>query len=59
MFLLLLLPCLSLASAPLPDNMLGTFQLETSEGFTNYMYEVGVDWFTRKVEKTCKFIVLL
>ena len=34
---------------PLPDNMLGTFQLETSEGFTNYMYEVGVDWFTRKI----------
>ena len=46
MFLLLLLPCLSLASAPLPDYMLGTFQLK---GFTNYMYKVGVDWFTRKI----------
>ena len=44
MFLLLLLPCLSLASAPLPDNMLGTFQLETSEGFTNYMYEAWEWW---------------
>ena len=49
MFLRLLLPCLSLASAPFPDNMLGTFQLETSEGVTNYLYEVGVDWFTRKI----------
>ena len=30
--------------------MLGDFQLETSEGFDNYMYEIGVNWFTRKVE---------
>ena len=26
--------------------MLGTFQLK---GFTNYIYKVGVDWFTRKI----------
>ena len=24
-------------------------QLETSEGFNDYMYEIGVDWFTRKI----------
>ena len=29
--------------------MLGDFQLETSKGFDNYMYEIGVNWFTRKV----------
>lgn len=29
--------------------MLGDFQLETSEGFSDYMYEIGVNWFTRQV----------
>ena len=29
--------------------MLGEFQLETSEGFSDYMYEIGVNWFTRQV----------
>merc|ERR1712062_126215 len=37
------------AQAPLPNYMLGDFQLETSEGFEDYMYEIGVNWFTRKV----------
>merc|ERR1711913_123104 len=35
--------------APLPNYMLGDFQLETSEGFDDYMYEIGVNWFTRKI----------
>ena len=33
----------------IPDYMLGSFILDTSEGFNDYMYEIGVDWFTRKV----------
>merc|ERR1712241_1185855 len=37
------------AQAPLPNYMLGDFQLETSEGFDDYMYEIGVNWFTRKI----------
>merc|ERR1712241_914156 len=40
------------AQAPLPNYMLGDFQLETSEGFENYMYEIGVNWFTRKIACT-------
>jgi len=44
---LLLLPCL--ASAALPPYMLGKYQLETSQGFDDFMYEVGVNWFTRKI----------
>merc|ERR1711994_1168228 len=40
------------AQAPLPNYMLGDFQLETSEGFDNYMYEIGVNWFTRKIACT-------
>ena len=36
-------------SGPLPEYMVGEYVLETSEGFNNYMYEVGVNWFTRKV----------
>merc|ERR1711913_225962 len=38
--------------APLPNYMLGDFQLETSEGFEDYMYEIGVNWFTRKIACT-------
>ena len=53
----LLLPlCLFLAStpglgqeSPLPPYMLGKFQLETSKGFDDFMYEISVNWFTRKV----------
>merc|ERR1712173_53071 len=37
------------SSGPLPQYMIGEFELETSEGFNNYMYAVGVDWFTRKI----------
>ena len=35
--------------SPLPAYMLGKFQLETSEGFDDFMYEISVNWFTRKV----------
>jgi hypothetical protein len=48
MLLLLLLPALGLANQ-LPAHMLGTYQLTTSEGFNDFMYEVGVNWFTRQV----------
>merc|ERR1712243_98921 len=44
---LLLLPSLSLAE--LKPNMIGKFQLETSEGFTAYMTELGVNVFTRLI----------
>ena len=51
--MLLLLPLIlvsSLTSAEqLPANMLGKYQLETSEGFSNFMSEIGVNWFTRQV----------
>ena len=51
--MLLLLPLIlvsSLASAEqLPANMLGKYQLETSEGFSDFMSEIGVNWFTRQV----------
>merc|ERR1712026_194939 len=40
------------AQGPLPNYMLGDFQLETSEGFEDYMYEIGVNWFTRKIACT-------
>ena len=54
--LLVLLCCLCLApslgqEAPLPAYMLGKFQLETSKGFDDFMYEINVGWFTRKVRK--------
>merc|ERR1739844_605699 len=37
------------AQAPLPNYVLGDFQLETSKGFDAYMSEIGVNWFTRKI----------
>merc|ERR1711936_108277 len=43
-----LLPSLATA-AQLPDHMLGQYQLETSEGFSDFMYEIGVSWFTRTI----------
>merc|ERR1712156_445161 len=46
--ILLLLPSLAIA-AQLPEHMLGQYQLETSEGFNDFMHEVGVSWFTRKI----------
>merc|ERR1712154_595661 len=46
--LLLLLPSLVTAEQ-LPEHMLGTYQLETSEGFSDFMYEIGVSWFTRTI----------
>ena len=30
-----------------PEMMLGSFQMETSEGFDEFMYEMGVNMFTR------------
>merc|ERR1712173_189433 len=36
-------------SGPLPEYMIGEFELETSDGFNDYMYAVGVSWFTRKI----------
>ena len=33
----------------LPEFMIGDFQMETSEGFNDFMYEMGVNWFNRKV----------
>ena len=31
----------------MPEKMLGSFQMETSEGFDEFMYEMGVNMFTR------------
>merc|ERR1712204_28107 len=47
MLILLLLP--GLATAQLQTNMLGQYQLQTSEGFNDFMYEIGVNWFTRQI----------
>ena len=47
MLILLLIP--GLATAQLQTNMLGQYQLQTSEGFNDFMYEIGVNWFTRRV----------
>merc|ERR550519_791493 len=33
----------------MPANWLGQYQLETSEGFTAFMSEIGVNWFTRQI----------
>merc|ERR1711981_1371815 len=33
----------------LPAQWLGKYQLETSEGFTAFMTEIGVNWFTRQI----------
>merc|ERR1712213_143996 len=46
--ILLLLPSLAFA-AQLPEHLVGQYQLETSEGFNDFMHEVGVSWFTRKI----------
>ena len=32
-----------------PELMLGSFQMETSEGFDEFMYEMGVNMFTRSI----------
>ena len=37
------------AKGPLPEYMVGKFQLETSEGFSDFMYKMGVGWFKRSV----------
>ena len=44
--------CLAQQSAgPLPQTMIGKFNLESSTGFDDYMYKLGVGWFKRKVRK--------
>merc|ERR1711936_573456 len=51
--MLLLLPLVLVSSLvtaeQLPANMLGKYQLETSEGFSDFMSEIGVNWFTRQI----------
>ena len=39
-------------SKPLPFYMEGNFILETSDGFNDYMYEIGVSYLTRKVTRS-------
>ena len=34
----------------LPDFMLGEFKMETSEGFEDFLYEIGINWFNRKAQ---------
>jgi len=46
---ILLVSFLAGASANLPNYMLGEYVLETSDGFDNYMWQLGVNWFTRKI----------
>ena len=48
LLLLLALPCLAMRGN-FPDKMVGTYQLETSQGFSDLMYDLGVNWFTRQV----------
>ena len=36
----------------LPAYMLGDFDLETTSGLNDFMYAVGVGWFTRRVGKS-------
>ena len=44
---MLLLP--TLASTQLPEQMVGHYQLTTSQGFEDFMEQIGVNWVTRKV----------
>ncbi|XP_023349513.1 fatty acid-binding protein [Eurytemora carolleeae] len=41
-----------LGAKQLPEAMIGEFKLESSEGFTDFMYELGVDWFKRNIACT-------
>merc|ERR1711915_726409 len=43
----------------LPDYMLGKFQLETSEGFSDFMYKIGVGWFNRALACTAYPIITI
>jgi hypothetical protein len=48
--LLLLLSVLSTCHGDnLPKYMLGDYKMQTSKGFNDYMYELGVNWFTRTI----------
>ena len=33
----------------MPEFMIGDFQMETSEGFNDFMYEMGVNFVTRNI----------
>ena len=56
LILLAYLSTSALAQTPtlLPEYMLGEYVLETSEGFDDYMWQLGVNWFTRKVRECFK-----
>ena len=40
---------ISSIAAQLPPNMLGKYKLHSSEGFDDFMSEIGVNWLTRTV----------
>jgi len=42
-------PTFGQESGKLPSYMIGSFQLTTSEGFTDFMSEMGVGWFQRSI----------
>jgi len=48
----IMLPSAALAADQLPEFMKGSFKMSTSEGFTDYMYELGVGWFKRSIACT-------
>jgi len=53
-FTLILISCLSASAlgqgaTTLPEYMLGEYVLETSNGFNDYMWQLGVNWFTRQI----------
>eukprot|EP00090_Calanus_glacialis_P019662 TRINITY_DN3016_c0_g1_i1.p1 TRINITY_DN3016_c0_g1~~TRINITY_DN3016_c0_g1_i1.p1 ORF type:complete len:163 (-),score=42.47 TRINITY_DN3016_c0_g1_i1:151-639(-) len=53
-FPLILVSCLTASAlgqvaTTLPNYMLGEYVLETSDGFNDYMWQLGVNWFTRKI----------
>ena len=39
------------SGGPLPEYMLGKYALETSEGFSDFMYTVNIGWFQRSVSE--------
>merc|ERR1712123_487404 len=52
-FLVTLLSTIAVdGKGPLPNYMLGKFQLETSEGMSDFMYKMGVGWFQRSIACT-------
>ena len=39
----------NISMTTLPEFMIGDFQMETSEGFNDFMYEMGVNFVTRNI----------